>query len=462
MDDRRFDRIARTVAAVMTTRRSLTTGLAGGAIASAMGLGGAPAPAAKCVAPGKRCKTKRGKRPCCGGAKCKGTKCKCPPGRPPCGQKCCARGQRCQKRRCVPKSNTRPPSGCTSDVCASGCPFTTLAAAVAAATPGSTIQLCAGTYTAQDVQIGKNLTVRGAGAGTTVLDAGGAERVITINSGNVTFEDLTITGARGGEESCKGILNRGALTMRRVTVTDNTMPDTFQVPSGGGICNLEGTLHLTGCHITQNKVPNGQGGGIYNFDGDVTLTNCTIAGNVANSGGGMYSINRNPSRMLTLTGCTIENNTARVGGGVQTSTPMTMTNCLVRKNRAEGLTAGYGGGIFHNIASLTLTNSSVTENEAAVFGGGIRNNAGTIILDNTNVTLNKAERSAGIYTAGGVIISRNGSKVTHNEADSTLFHNAGGILNSDFSTQISIEPGSVVNNSPFNCRPENSVQNCLD
>lgn len=454
MDDRRFDRIARTVAAVMTTRRSLTSGLAGGAITSALGLGGAPAQAAKCVAPGKRCKTKRGKRSCCGGAKCKGTKCKCPPGRPPCGQKCCARGQRCQKRRCVPKSNTPPPSGCTSDVCANGCPFTSLADAVAAATPGSTIRLCAGRYAAPEIEFSRNLTLVGAGAGATILDAMGARRVAAVYAGEITFEDLTITGGRGPDAG-SGILNRGTLTLRRVIVTDNTSSSTGA--DGGGIVNDNGTLQLISSQVTQNRSTQRSGGGIYNEFGEVILTNSTVSGNEALSGGGLYNFGNDAS--MTLDNSTVEGNTAASsGGGISNGgTMLLLTNgSQVRKNTA---TAANGGGIFNGSSrTLTITNSIVTENEAGANGGGIFN-IGNVTLDGSSVTRNKAVMGGGMYTNGGAVTGQNESSVTQNEATASP-DAAGGIYHENLSTNITIEPGSVTNNSPTNCRPVNSVPNC--
>lgn len=57
--------------------------------------------AAKCVAPGKKCKSKKGKRKCCGGATCQGRKCTCPGNVIACGKTCCQPGQVCQGDTCV-------------------------------------------------------------------------------------------------------------------------------------------------------------------------------------------------------------------------------------------------------------------------------------------------------------------------------------------------------------------------
>ena len=56
------------------------------------------------------------------------------------------------------------------DVCLSGCPYSSIQAAINAATPGDTIIVAAGTYTEQ-ILIQKELTLIGAGIGNTVVKA---------------------------------------------------------------------------------------------------------------------------------------------------------------------------------------------------------------------------------------------------------------------------------------------------
>lgn len=96
MESSRFDELAQQWGC--STRRSvfrLMAGTAAGAVV--LGQLGIDDASAACVAPGKKCKGKNGKKEkCCGGAKCQGGKCRCKTGGPSCGKACCAPGQVCQ------------------------------------------------------------------------------------------------------------------------------------------------------------------------------------------------------------------------------------------------------------------------------------------------------------------------------------------------------------------------------
>ncbi len=85
-------------------------------------------------------------------------------------------------------------SAADRSVCATGCDYTTIAAAVAAASAGDTIDVGAGTY-AESVTIDKaNLTIGGAGAEATVV-TGAVGFTLGADADGVTLRDLGLTGA---------------------------------------------------------------------------------------------------------------------------------------------------------------------------------------------------------------------------------------------------------------------------
>jgi parallel beta-helix repeat protein len=108
------------------------------------------------------------------------------------------------------------------------------------------------------------------------------------------------------------------------------------------------------------------GGGILCEFSSPTITDCIIKENRASSGAGIYCDSATP----TISNCTIILNLADDnGGGVYylTSSP-SITKCNIGKNRAWGS----GGGIYCNNSDPTITNCTITGNEAyGLSGGGI-------------------------------------------------------------------------------------------
>jgi len=205
------------------------------------------------------------------------------------------------------------------------------------------------------------LTIRGAGAATTIVDGGGIDRVFHVCPtgydcvGNaITIADVTIQNGNAGTDSGGGIRNRGNLHLTRTVVTGNG--------ATAGNC----------------------GGGIDNVDtGTLTVTDSVISGNFAagiSGGGGLCN---HAGSLARLVGTTINGNTATgafaLGGGILSMqvADVTLTNCTVSGNSSDG----GGGGIFnyggYGFTRTTLNNVTVTGNNAGTSdisgagGGGV-------------------------------------------------------------------------------------------
>jgi hypothetical protein len=109
---------------------------------------------------------------------------------------------------------------------------------------------------------------------------------------------------------------------------------------------------------------------------------------------------------LTLKNCTISDNTANGGGGICSSGPLTIINSTVNDNTAHGtapigLECGNGGGIKCGSGTLVLVNSTIKGNQAGTNGrargGGIHIGCGcTAVFTNTTISNNHAiRRSSG-------------------------------------------------------------------
>ena len=120
----------------------------------------------------------------------------------------------------------------TATICVvNGSCYASLQEAINAASAGDTIQIGAGVDTEAGIAVNKSLTIRGQGAGPSVIQAAAAPRaastrVLTVSGGTtVALEDLTIRYGFVGSGGGGGILNQGNLTLRRVAVSQNGTRD---------------------------------------------------------------------------------------------------------------------------------------------------------------------------------------------------------------------------------------------
>jgi predicted outer membrane repeat protein len=363
-----------------------------------------------------------------------------------------------------------PALATTHTVCPSGCDFTTIAAALQAASDGDAISVEAGTY-AGGFTVEKNVDLRGAGRDKTTIQGTSEASVIRVGTrANVAIEGVTITGGGGSRTRANdlgggGILNEGGLTLSDSVVRANIVAN----GEGGGIySHASKTLKILNSDIEGNRATDG--GGVYVRNGDVVLEDTTVASNRSTRNGG--GINHQGGETLRLERSTVSGNRADMfGGGIASSSEVVLIDSQVVENRAVnvggiaggrerlkivdstirgnfsagsggGIRVGAGGvelagsvveqnrstgangaGIFANSLSgdVSLKNTTLSGNVAAQDGGGILNEKSEIVLDNSKVIDNQAGRNGGgIYSrtaTKGIIKLRNGSAVTGNQPD---------------------------------------------
>jgi hypothetical protein len=116
-------------------------------------------------------------------------------------------------------------------------------------------------------------------------------------------------------------------------------------------------------------------GGISNY-GDLTLDRVAVEGNSGTNGGGI----RSAGGSLSILRSTIaDNESVYAGGGVVVESG----TASIVNSTISGNTASTGGGV-HNYATLTVTNSTITNND----GGGIYSD-GTTTVHNTIIAGNE-------------------------------------------------------------------------
>jgi len=337
-------------------------------------------------------------------------------------------------------------------VCASGCNYTTIQAAVNAASSGDVILVNVnGTITASGISISKNLTIRGLGQNTTIIQANASRgvatsRVMYISSGvTVTLEGFTI---QHGRETATTVMNGSGcgilidgtgttVTMNNVTVKNN---DTGVSGSSGAGLTLAGTssnLSVNNCRIEGNISGSNSAGGLYLsaspgtftakntvIDGNigqgvggvfissavtVTFSNCLFNNNQAagagNSSGAVYAASAIPN----FNSCTFTNNTAANFGGAMRIGGANITNCTFYNNSAlQGGAISRGTGSAGN--ALYIVNSTFYGNSAtgaSPAGAGLANSSTTALIHMVNTVLSNSAAGSDVYLNTATTLSTN-------------------------------------------------------
>jgi CSLREA domain-containing protein len=247
-----------------------------------------------------------------------------------------------------------------------------------------------------DLDITDSVTINGAGAASTIVDAGGiVDRVFHILGGTVAFNDITIrNGLPPSGDNGAGIFNAsGNLTLTRCVISGNT---TSGGGNGAGIFMDGFTLIDTTTIQGNNTGGGGNGGGVYDNSGAVTIQSSTIAGNSVLSngdGGGIY----NNANGMILTNCTIAQNSAFDGGGIfNNGVIVNAINVTIADNSASNT----GGGIFNN-GTVAIT-SSIVANNVAITGGG--QCQGVVTDSGTNLQFPATDCGASIPSADPLLV----------------------------------------------------------
>lgn len=255
-------------------------------------------------------------------------------------------GEGCSLREAIQSANDDSDfGGCTRDGVA---PYTiTVPAAIYTLTITSTKE---NNNVDGDLDLQSSMTIEGAGAGQTIIQAGpnassGIDRVFDIPADGLAIEisNLTIRhgNASGGE---------------------------FEHNGGGIEHSGDGSLIITDCAITDNKV-SAMGGGILVLDGTVTINNSTVSNNTSGSaGGGLATPGTTYNPTLYVNNSTISGNTAESfgGGGIylQSGTLKIASSTIVSNTALSGTGSG-GGGIRTTVSTDPSIKNSIIANNSS-------------------------------------------------------------------------------------------------
>ena len=298
------------------------------------------------------------------------------------------------------------------------------------------IQLPAGTYALTrkgakeqgslygDLDILKNngsVKIVGAGAGSTTIDAAG------LFDAGLGYGDRIFDVFYGAKLDVQQIALAGGSTP--------TVSSTFSEQSGGAIRNRGGDVNVADCDIRDNTAY--RGGGIYSTDGQLIVNASIFSRNRAGVGGGIHVDQAVPllstTIRLSVSNSTFENNEAYDGGAIATDSPAIISRSVLRSNSASN----YGGGIYAT-ATTSIEDCELSNNTAETGGGFAGYSDGqNYSIVRSSIFLNTAEDGGGVFNGGQMTISD--STISANEATTI----GGGI----FSVSISGGPVLAVFNS---------------
>ncbi|MCZ6834761.1 MAG: right-handed parallel beta-helix repeat-containing protein, partial [Planctomycetota bacterium] len=248
--------------------------------------------------------------------------------------------------------------------------FSTIQAAIDAASNGDEVIVAIGTYPESISFKGKNITVRStdpndpAIVATTIIDATGLTRAVLCNRDEPPTTLLSGFTIKGGNAT-------GA----------------FPNDVGGGMLIQRASPTVINCVFTGNDAI--WGGGLCILGSDPIVSGCTFELNSADKGGGLYISGSNP----TIEECTFEGNAAEFGAGLfNNNSDSKLTSCRFDSN----VSSDDGGGMFNNGGCVPmLTECTFSLNTAVDKGGGMFNLGCAPDLNTCDFDANSADRGGG-------------------------------------------------------------------
>lgn len=258
----------------------------------------------------------------------------------------------------------------------------------------------------------EKLTIIGAGAKRTIIDANRIDRVFNVlgfADTRFVMRGVTITGGRG-QMSYEGAgleLEGGSTTtLARTRIVGNTTAADTTYDGAGIELGSGAALTIKRGILKRNSTPTGDGGAI-DSQGALTLVKTTIAGNRAGNDGAGIS---HGGTSLTIRDSTISGNRAGTdptsgdsdGAGIYyTGGVGSITNSTISGNVGPH-PSGDGAAIYAaGSSTIDILNTTIAFNQAGDSGGGVFVVGGsTVGLTNTIVARNSALGGSGANCAG--------------------------------------------------------------
>lgn len=334
----------------------------------------------------------------------------------------------------------------TYDVCSSGCAYTSINAALAAAANGATIKVGPGTYgpgtSDVPISISKPVNLVGAGVGHSIINGAPASgtaisgliAIAPATPGNVSVSGFTIEGAIVNDANDDGIL---------MTVTDHNASDVITIYNNRfyGDTSLDTQLladQTDSIYIAGNSatvtVKNNSFQGVFRaalVEGNPGAVNFT--GNTLNLHG-LNDISTSPATF----GWWAEGLLFLADGNVDVTAPQVVSGNTFQNypGMGVGVDAGYNGGLVGRYNNLSITGNvfdnagvaatqSSTADDSAISLHGFGTTSGGVTSEIKGVSIKNNTFNMGSSSGHGYAISFKGTIGSGNVIDHNLIRGSG-------------------------------------
>jgi predicted outer membrane repeat protein len=282
--------------------------------------------------------------------------------------------------------------------------FNTALANVQTSGSGTLTFNCGGTatinFTAGKVISAADVTIDG-GSQITLSGVNTVRHFYIDSNANLTLKNITLTNGFDDTYGGGSILSLGGLTLDNTTIRDSNVDPGY---SGGAIMAYK-PVTITNSLIENNS--GGSVGGLFLFGeaADATITGSTFRSNRTTNaayglGGALTTWN---GADVTIRSSTLEQNQARYGGAIYNESAY--TTVLIEQDSIldNNSVTIYGGGIYNDTGTVTLSQATLSNNKAESYGGGLYNIRGNVSITNTTISNNSSKWGGGIFNERGTV-----------------------------------------------------------
>lgn len=330
----------------------------------------------------------------------------------------------------------------------------------------NTLYLLPGTYEFGTTWSGGELLIEGTtNAGNVILQAPKDDRHLAITGGEVTLQDVTLTGGSASEDGGSISVANAELTLSGTVHQGNNSAN-----DGGAVAVSSGTLTLRrGCVFEGNTAEDDGGALLLDASNFVDTAGTEYLGNTGKKGGAVYVVGGS----ATIADATFRSNVGTVEGGAIAATGSPSNFSIARSHFTLNDAVADGGAVVlrdFSVPSGLFRNNTLQDNAAGAGGGGLAivGAAGSIGVHNNTFTGNVAVAEGGAIvvrlTLDGAGVEVLANVMHSNDGESALFVSPGITslvqYNTGFGTNSGIHfAGEIGDGSGAGVDPTNAVRN---